>query len=185
MSWGVVLACALVLGWVPIFVFRPESQRESLPMYTKRERLWVRLAPCVVGTHMTAAYVSITLAAAIPLWSAILGLLVEVVAVAFWFWGRVLIGPLRMRRLPNEPPLRLRRDGAFGIVRHPLYVAYLLAAAAPLVIVPRCFLGVTFALCVLVLAVRAVQEERWLHAQLGTEYAVYCRSVKRLVPFVW
>ena len=34
-------------------------------------------------------------------------------------------------------------------------------------------------------SIRAEQEERRLHAQLGPAYADYCRTVKRLIPFVW
>ena len=44
---------------------------------------------------------------------------------------------------------------------------------------------VTLGACCVALIVRAAQEERRLHAQLGSVYAEYCRSVKRLIPFVW
>ena len=114
-----------------------------------------------------------------------LGLTLFAAAVAFWFWGRMMIGPLRVRRLPDEPPLRLQQHGAFGVVRHPLYFGYLLAAAAPLAVVPRPLFVLTFALCGVALMVRAVQEERRLRAQVGAPYDAYCRAVKRLIPFVW
>jgi protein-S-isoprenylcysteine O-methyltransferase Ste14 len=81
------------------------------------------------------------------LWRAALGIVVFAAAVAFWFWGRLQIGPLHMRRLPEEAPLQLRCSGAFGIVRHPLYFSYLLAAAAPLAVVPRTPFLLTIAVC--------------------------------------
>ncbi len=180
-----VLALIFAVGWVPLFVFRAESRRASLPSYAGAERRWVQVTPVLLGMHVTAACLTINLTASVSPWSAALAALTFMAAIAFWFWGRVLIGPLRVQRLPYEPPRQLHRRGAFGIVRHPLYCGYLGAAGAPLIVVPRPFLFVTYAFCVIALAVRAVQEERRLRAQLGTAYDAYCRQVPRLVPFVW
>ena len=168
-----------------IYIFRAESRSAALPFYSGRERLWVQFTPVFLFVHMSAACITITRAPVISAPSGVLGVATFVAAIAFWFWGRMMIGPLRVRRLPEEPPLRLRSDGAFGIVRHPLYFGYLLAASAPLLVVPRPFLLGTLGVCFVALAVRALQEERRLHAQLGTEYEAYCRSVRRLIPFVW
>jgi len=98
---------------------------------------------------------------------------------------RALIGPLRVRRQPYDPPFRFRQDGAFGVVRHPLYLGALVAAGAPVLVVPRAYLAGSWAFCFLALAVRAGQEEARLRAQLGQPYEEYCRGVKRLVPFLW
>jgi len=70
-------------------------------------------------------------------------------------------------------------------VRNPLFFGYLVAAAAPLIVAARPVLLISFAGCVAVLTIRAVQEERRLHTQVGPRYAEYCRDVKRLIPFVW
>jgi protein-S-isoprenylcysteine O-methyltransferase Ste14 len=70
-------------------------------------------------------------------------------------------------------------------VRHPLYFGVLVVSAAPAVAAGRLFLLCTYLMCVVAIVVRALQEERRLHAQLGSEYASYCRDVKRLVPFLW
>lgn len=185
MTAGIVLAAAFGFGWLPLFVFRTEALTEAFPMYTARERLSVTLTPLVLALHVTGLCVAISLTPHIPRFSAVLGLTLFVAAIAFWFWGRMMIGPLRVRRLPDEPPLRLQQHGAFGVVRHPLYFGYLLAAAAPLAVVPRPLFVLTFALCGVTLMVRAVQEERRLRAQVGAPYDAYCRKVKRLIPFVW
>lgn len=185
MTSGILLSLVFALGWVPLFVFRAEALTKALPVYRGAERLWVQLTPALLALHVTAACATISALRTVPVWPAAGGVAAFAAAIAFWFWGRLLIGPLRRQRLPDEPPLRLRRDGAFGVVRHPLYLGYLLAAAAPLVIVPRFLLVVTFTLSGLALAVRAVQEERRLKSQLGAEYEAYCRQVKRLLPFVW
>jgi protein-S-isoprenylcysteine O-methyltransferase Ste14 len=134
---------------------------------------------------ITVACVSISRLVQISAWSAVLGVATLAAAVAFWSWGRVMIGPLGVRRLPDEPPLQLQRTGAFGIVRRPLHFGYLLAAAAPLALLLRPLHLLTFALSFIALAVRAVQEERRLRTQLGPAYDAYCAEVKRLIPFVW
>lgn len=173
------------LGWVPLYLARAENAGEALPFYSAAERLWVRLAPACVSVHITAACLFLSFSAPVPHWRACLSVLVFALGVGFWFWGRVSIGPLRVTRLPDEAPVRLRRDGAFGLVRHPLYFGVLVANAAPVIAAGRVFLLGTYLLCVVAILVRALQEERRLHAQLGAEYAAYCRDVQRIIPFVW
>ena len=70
-------------------------------------------------------------------------------------------------------------------MRNPLYFSYLVCAAGPAIVAARPILLVSLAACFAALAMRAAQEERRLHAQLGASYAAYCRDVKRLIPFVW
>lgn len=185
MTLGLALGLVLGLGWVPLFLFRAEALGAALPAYTYAERRWVQLTPTLLAIHMTAACVAINLTPRISVWSATCVLVTFGGAIVFWFWGRLMIGPLRVRRLPDEPPRLFRRSGAFAIVRHPLYFSYMMAAAAPLFVARRPFLLVTYGLCVIALAVRAAQEERRLRAQLGAAYDAYCRDVKRLIPFVW
>lgn len=185
MTLGLVLGLVFTLAWVPLYVFRTESLSLALPTYSRKERLWAWLSRTILTLHSSLACVAMTLVPAVPPWRAVVSVAMLAGAIAFWFWARVRIGPLRTRRMPDEPPLQLRRDGAFGIVRHPLYFAYLVAAAAPLCVATRSFLVVTWLLCVISLAVRADQEERRLHAQLGPRYERYCGEVKRLVPYVW
>jgi protein-S-isoprenylcysteine O-methyltransferase Ste14 len=180
----VYLAFLFGLGWIPLYVYRAESIQDALPYYTDAERRWVTLSPGIVGVHSTLACMLVSVSGSPP-WRDGVGIAVFAIGVLFWFWARAQIGPLRVTRLPDQPPTRLRQDGAFGIVRNPLFLGYLLAAAAPLIVAPRPILFVTYAACATALIVRAVQEERRLHAQLGPAYAAYCRDVKRLIPFVW
>jgi protein-S-isoprenylcysteine O-methyltransferase Ste14 len=184
-SLGVVLGALFAVGWLPLFLFRAEAMSEALPYYGGVERACVQLTPLLLAAHMTLACVSLNRTPAVSQWRATLAVLVFAGAIAFWFWGRLEIGPLRIRRLPDEPPRVFRCDGAFGVVRHPLYFAYAVATAAPLCALPGPLLLCTWSLCLVALGVRARQEERRLHAQLGRRYAAYCREVRRLVPFVW
>lgn len=185
MSGGGIAALAYALGWLLLFACRVEAITQALPRYSGNERTAVRLAPAILSLHVTLSCLWFNLAGlawrprvafAAVLWSA---------ALAFWFWGRVSIGPPRRRRLPDEPPLEFRRDGPFAIVRHPLYASYIVAALAPVVATASPVLALTFAASFAVIAVRAVQEETRLRAQLGSAYEDYCLRVKRLVPFVW
>jgi protein-S-isoprenylcysteine O-methyltransferase Ste14 len=185
MTTGFALGLTFALGWLPLWVFRAEAVTEALPNYSGSERIWVAATPIVLAVHMTCVCAAISRMHVVSSSRAVLGLSLFGVAVAFWFWGRTMIGPLRVRRLPDEPPLRLQRRGAFGIVRHPLYSSYLLAAAAPLAVAPRGAFVLTYAACCVAVTVRAVQEERRLRAQVGASYDAYCREVKRLIPFVW
>jgi protein-S-isoprenylcysteine O-methyltransferase Ste14 len=185
MSLGFGLALLFSLGWLPVYVFRAESMHDAFPAYRSAERLWVVVAPVVISAHFAIAAVTLSAMADIPPWRALLGTAVFGGGIGFWLWGRATIGPLRQRRLPEEPPLRFRRDGPFGIVRNPLYLGVLIAASAPVVVAQTPALVATLTLCGCSLAIRAAQEERRLHAQLGPAYAAYCREVKRLVPFVW
>lgn len=185
MSAGAIAAVLYALGWLLLFRFRVEALRVALPRYEGAERTAVRLAPIVLSLHVTLA--CLWLGSSPLAWRPrlILAALLWLAALAFWFWGRLAIGPARRRLLPDEPPLAFRQDGPFGIVRHPLYASYAAAALAPVLATASPLLAVTFAASFALIALRAVQEEVRLRAQLGPAYDSYCRRVKRLVPFVW
>jgi len=184
-SVNVLLSIVFGLGWVPLFVFRAESLEEALPSYRGSERFWVLMSPVILAVHVTASCLVLTFAPPISTARAAVTLLVFGVGIAFWLWARAAIGPIRVTRLPEQPPDRLRRDGPFGVVRNPLYFGVLVASAAPALAAGEPLLAVSYALSVVALAIRAVQEERRLHTQLGAAYAEYCREVPRLIPFVW
>lgn len=181
---GITVGLLFGIGWIPIFMFRTEAAQEALPLYNAAERRWVRLAIVTLTVHMTLASI-LTSFAHPPPWRAGLGLVIFASGIGFWFWARLQIGPLTATRRPDQPPPVLCHDGAFGLVRNPLYFSYLLATAAPTIVAAAPILLLTFAATVLVLVVRAEQEERRLHVQLGAAYAQYCREVKRLIPFLW
>ena len=182
---AILLGALFGLGWMPFFAFRAETQHAAMPYYSAAERFWVRVGPLLVGIHVTLACGLVSFVDPLPPLRTALAVALYAAAVAFWFWARLQIGPLDRRPLPDDAPPRLRRDGPFGVVRNPLYLAYLVAAAAPAIVVGRPLLIATWLIAFAALAIRAEQEERRLHAQLGPAYANYCRDVKRLIPFVW
>ena len=184
MSIGFALALLFAAGWLPVFVFRTETWRDVLPVYTPSERFWVTATPVLLTIHFAAGCLILSTTADVPAWRALAGAGLFGLGLAVWFWARSAIAPLDVRLSPDQPPREFRRDGPFGLVRNPLYFACLLALAAPVVATGAPALVASYALCLVALWVRAVQEERRLHAQLGGVYADYCREVKRLIPFV-
>jgi protein-S-isoprenylcysteine O-methyltransferase Ste14 len=182
---AIALGALFGLGWIPLFAFRAEAMRAALPYYSARERFWVRTAPLLMALHVTLACTAVSLLPRLPRGRAVLGAALFAAALRFWWRARRQIGPLHRRPLPNDAPPLLRRDGPFGLVRNPLYLAYLVAAAAPAIVAAAPLLLVTWSAAFAALAVRAMQEERRLHDQLGPAYAQYCREVKSLIPFLW
>lgn len=182
---AVLLGAAFGLGWLPAFVFRAEALREALPLYSAAEQRSATLTPLILALHVSLACALVSFTNPLPPRRAAVGIVLFALGFGFWLWGRLQISPLRQKRLPDQPPLHLRRDGAFGLVRNPLYFAYLLMAAAPVLVSAQPLAVFTWLAAFAALAVRAEQEERRLHAQVGPAYADYCRRVKRLIPFVW
>jgi protein-S-isoprenylcysteine O-methyltransferase Ste14 len=80
---------------------------------------------------------------------------------------------------------RVITTGSYRLVRHPMYAgAILLLIFAPLAL--GSWLALPFPLpLILVVALRSVEEEKFLRSNLGG-YAAYCQQVRyRLVPHIW
>jgi protein-S-isoprenylcysteine O-methyltransferase Ste14 len=179
------LALLLVAAWGAVYAFRTESLRRALPAYGRAERFWVILTPVVLTAHFSVFGMSLAAGEPVAVWRGVLGALVFAAGIGLWFCGRMAIGPMRLRHMPDDPPFRFRRDGPFAAVRNPLACGTLIAALAPLVIRPSTVLVRTFLAGAACIVVRVFQEERRMLAQLGPVYEAYRRDVKRLIPFVW
>jgi protein-S-isoprenylcysteine O-methyltransferase Ste14 len=186
MSTGLTLAVVYTLGWAPLFFIRTESLTAAFPLYSRAER-WSTVGSAVLlGVYVTLTCVTVSLEQAVRWSAAAASLVVFAIGVILWLRARIQIGPVHVRRLPDQPPPSLRRDGAFGLVRNPLYLGVLIAAGAPLIVTPRLWLVLLYAACALALVIRTLQEERRLRVLLGAEHARYCAEVRwRLFPFIW
>jgi protein-S-isoprenylcysteine O-methyltransferase Ste14 len=78
----------------------------------------------------------------------------------------------------------LVQRGIYGVVRHPLYAAVMLAALG-CALAYRSWPGLLagFAL-ILFFNAKATMEERWLLERFP-EYQGYAKRVKRFIPFIW
>ncbi len=184
MMTGILLSIIFAVGWVPMFVCRTEDQGHAFELVSARERGWRGITMFVVSLQVTAACTTTALFP-VPVWRAAASSALFVVGLAAWLWARLQIGPLRQRRLPTDPPTQLRSDGMFGLVRHPLYLSYLMIIGAPVLAGGGGYLLFGWGACAVALGGLAVQEERRLNTQLGAPYAAYCARVPRLIPFLW
>lgn len=85
---------------------------------------------------------------------------------------------------PKEGEHTLVTSGVYGIVRHPIYFGFALAALG-WTLYWGTLLGIALAMFLFVwFDLKARREEKWL-AEKYPEYAVYRARVKKLIPFVY
>jgi protein-S-isoprenylcysteine O-methyltransferase Ste14 len=81
---------------------------------------------------------------------------------------------------------RLITQGVYQRVRHPMYSALVIYAAAHALVIPNWVAGSSNLIAFAILfALRVRPEEAMMLEQFGDEYAAYMARTKRLVPGVW
>jgi protein-S-isoprenylcysteine O-methyltransferase Ste14 len=114
----------------------------------------------------------------------ILGITVilDVVGLSFAVWARLHLGKYWSGRITLKVDHRVIQTGPYAWVRHPIYsglVLALLGTAISLGTV-QAFLGFAF---ILVSFLRKLTlEENWLRSHFGTEYELYQKRVRALIP---
>jgi protein-S-isoprenylcysteine O-methyltransferase Ste14 len=109
---------------------------------------------------------------------------VQVVGVLCIARAAARIDPLELAGIRPETPSGLQSDGVYGLVRHPIYLGWVLAVfATPHMTGDR----LAFAVISTLYLVAAVPfEERSLRRSFGEAYARYARAVRwRIVPFIY
>lgn len=99
-------------------------------------------------------------------------------------WSAAALGILELAGVRPQKPTDLRSDGPYGLVRHPIYFAWLL------LVWPMPFMNGTrlsFAvISTLYIAIAVPFEERSLLKHFGPAYATYQKHVRwRMLPFVY
>jgi protein-S-isoprenylcysteine O-methyltransferase Ste14 len=116
-----------------------------------------------------------------PSWLGGLSTTVSVLAFSLAVYGLLFL----RRSLSIIPEVRrLVTGGPYRLVRHPLYAAEILAAAAFAMVNPGLAVVAILLPFVAVQLLRARFEERLL-TEAYPEYTDYARHTRRLIPFVW
>ena len=105
--------------------------------------------------------------------------------LSFAAWARVHLGKYWSGHVTLKPGHRLIRSGPYAIVRHPIYTGLLLAFIGTAVVIDE-VRGVVAVILILEAHIRKLRlEERWLTGEFGSEYDLYKREVKALIPGIY
>jgi len=116
-------------------------------------------------------------------WRGGLGLVLFVLGLAFAIWARLHIGRNWGTPMSQKDDPELVTSGPYRLVRHPIYSGILLAGVGTAVALNWLWLTAVVLAGVYFLY-SATVEERYLTEQFPSDYPVYRRSTKMLVPFV-
>ncbi len=120
-----------------------------------------------------------------PAWAAA-GLLLFLLGAALGIAAWRALGRWYAPDVDILPGQRLIKSGPYGLVRHPMYAALLLAMpTVPLLLRSLWALALCLVLIAPALWLRIREEEALLLATFGDEYRAYAARTWRLVPFVF
>ena len=110
--------------------------------------------------------------------------LVKMVGVALGLWAIITMGRfinISPRLKENAP---LRRNGPYRFVRHPMYSALLVFCSGHVLGDLKAYTVSILIALLFVLALKIYYEERILRKRFS-DYQVYARETKRLIPFLF
>jgi protein-S-isoprenylcysteine O-methyltransferase Ste14 len=147
----------------------------------KRGEGWFLLQLALFGLILVAPRIHVF---AFPLWLRVLGLLILGAGGVLGTAGTLALG----RNLTPFPRPKeggyLVSQGAYGIVRHPIYAGLILGTLG-WAIWNANVLGIMLAFALLVFfGLKSQREERWL-LEAYPDYGAYRRRVKRLIPWLF
>jgi protein-S-isoprenylcysteine O-methyltransferase Ste14 len=105
-------------------------------------------------------------------------------SLAFTWWARIGLGPLWSLSVSRKDTHKIVQDGAYHLVRHPIYTGLIAAAASHAVLIGQLANLAGAVLIAIGFSLKARFEERFLARELGSAaYAEYARRTPMLVPF--
>ena len=186
---ALVLACALLLAiGMGVLAFEELSGR---PEPVERDRGPLALVNfvgiigfIVLGIPSAVAMVATLQALAEPADAAIrlVGIALLLASGLFEVWGIRSMGRQMASAAEVRPDTVLVTGGAFGVVRHPLYLSVLLLWAGGALSLLSWAMAVEWLLLVPAFVGRARVEERLLTRHFGEAYGAYAARVPMLVP---
>ena len=110
----------------------------------------------------------------------ILGILLIVLGVYLW------AGALFQSKIDSHiTENRLATTGVYGLVRNPIYSAFMFFCTGALMIAGNLFfLPLFFFYWIFMTVLMKCTEEKWLKSLYGREYEEYCRRVNRCIPWI-
>ena len=110
----------------------------------------------------------------------ILGILLIVLGVYLW------AGALFQSKIDSHiAENRLATTGVYGLVRNPIYSAFMFFCTGALMIAGNLFfLPLFFFYWIFMTVLMKCTEEKWLKNLYGREYEEYCRRVNRCIPWI-
>lgn len=110
-----------------------------------------------------------------------IGLAIVLILDGVFLWlAAVKLSRIDKRVENNE----LVTDGVYALVRHPIYSAWLQFSTALILLSQNVYLLIfPFIFWVVLSVAMARTEEKWLLDKFGDDYADYCRTVNRFIPF--
>jgi protein-S-isoprenylcysteine O-methyltransferase Ste14 len=138
----------------------------------------------VLGIPSAVAMVATLQALAEPADAAIrlVGIALLLASGLFEVWGIRSMGRQMASAAEVRPDIVLVTGGAFGVVRHPLYLSVLLLWAGGALSLLSWAMAVAWLLLVPAFVARARVEERLLGRHFGEAYGAYAARVPMLVP---
>ena len=110
----------------------------------------------------------------------ILGVFLIILGIIFW-----VMAALKSRIDDEIKSNRLVTTGVYGLVRHPIYAAFLYAVTGLILIANNIYLLVLPVIYWIILTIAMIKtEEKWLTDKFGKSYIEYSRKVSRFVPFL-
>ena len=105
-------------------------------------------------------------------------------SLAFTWWARIGLGSLWSLSVDRKDTHKIVQDGAYRLVRHPIYTGLIAAAVSHAVLIGQLANLAGAVLIILGFWLKARFEERFLARELGSAaYAEYARRTPMLVPF--
>jgi protein-S-isoprenylcysteine O-methyltransferase Ste14 len=118
----------------------------------------------------------------LPAWLRWTGAPIGFAAICLLFWTLHSLGHNLTDTVVTRRDAALVTHGPYRWIRHPFYVAMLLAVIATSLVAANWFLAITGVGVFALLAVRASTEERNLVTRFGRDYEQYMQQTGRFVP---
>lgn len=187
---AVVLACALSLLAIGLGVLAfEELSRRPEPVERERGPLALVNFVGIIGFIVLAIPSAVAMVATLqelaePADAAIrlVGITLLLASGLFEVWGIRSMGRQMASAAEVRPDTVLVTGGAFGVVRHPLYLSVLLLWAGGALSLLSWAMAVAWLLLVPAFVARARVEERLLSRHFGEAYSAYAARVPMLLP---